>query len=298
MTDSTTGERDRTMAEQRETIAAIIDQTPFIGVYDLPLRKQDALERADKVLAALRPPTPDQSIGEQQILDEANRRYVTDSYRCAFIEGAGWGLHNRAAADQNRAGEPVAWRKVLSEIKKIALTVKPDAIRDGLAHIVRLCIDAGSANDEKKILEDNIATVAFHLGQPGARLSVQHDKSGLIVDPGYTLKEISRRLEPPPPIPDGRIAREALKDAISQLLPFAEDGDQPAISACIDKCRAAIRVLALPDQRGTEYAEDAEAKGWCRPLYWQPLPLPPERVSKEGGSMTKEQCEAINLRST
>jgi hypothetical protein len=33
----------------------------------------------------------------------------------------------------------------LSEIKKIALTVKPDGIQDGLSHIVRLCIDAGSA---------------------------------------------------------------------------------------------------------------------------------------------------------
>jgi hypothetical protein len=47
---------------------------------------------------------------------------------------------------------------------------------------------------EREYLEDNIATVAFHLGQPGARLSVQHDKSGVLVDPGEVLKEISRRL--------------------------------------------------------------------------------------------------------
>lgn len=47
---------------------------------------------------------------------------------------------------------------------------------------------------EQEFLEDNIATVAFHLGQPGARLSVSHDGPGLVVDPGEVLKEISRRL--------------------------------------------------------------------------------------------------------
>ena len=47
---------------------------------------------------------------------------------------------------------------------------------------------------EQDFLEDNIATVAFHLGQPGARLSVSHDGPGLVVDPGEVLKEISRRL--------------------------------------------------------------------------------------------------------
>ena len=107
--------------------------------------------------------------------------------------------------------------------------------------------------DEAACLEDNIATVAFHLGQPGARLSVQHDKSGLIVDPGDTLKEISRRLEPPPPIPDGRIALEALE-------PFARislirDSDPGALNDMIDapdlaitpkdvrRARAALRAL-------------------------------------------------------
>jgi hypothetical protein len=48
---------------------------------------------------------------------------------------------------------------------------------------------------EQDYLEDNIATVAFHLGQPGARLSVTHNGPGLIVEPGEVLKEISRRLE-------------------------------------------------------------------------------------------------------
>jgi hypothetical protein len=47
---------------------------------------------------------------------------------------------------------------------------------------------------EREFLEDNIATVSFHLGQPGARLTVSHDGPGLVVDPGEVLKEISRRL--------------------------------------------------------------------------------------------------------
>lgn len=45
------------------------------------------------------------------------------------------------------------------------------------------------------------------------------------------------------------LAREALKDAISQLLPFAEDGDQQAISSCIEKCRQALAALFAPAER-------------------------------------------------
>lgn len=50
---------------------------------------------------------------------------------------------------------------------------------------------------EQEYLEDNIATVAFHLGQPGARISVHSDSGrvGLVVDPGEVLKEVSRRIE-------------------------------------------------------------------------------------------------------
>ena len=48
--------------------------------------------------------------------------------------------------------------------------------------------------NECQFLEENIATVAFHLGQPGAKLSVRSDKNALMVDPGEVLKEISRRL--------------------------------------------------------------------------------------------------------
>ena len=50
---------------------------------------------------------------------------------------------------------------------------------------------------EQAFLEDNIATVAFHLGQPGAKLNVSHDKGALAVDSGEVLKEISRRLSAP-----------------------------------------------------------------------------------------------------
>jgi hypothetical protein len=50
------------------------------------------------------------------------------------------------------------------------------------------------AATERQFLEENIATVAFHLGQPGAKLSVRSDKNALMVDPGEVLKEISRRL--------------------------------------------------------------------------------------------------------
>lgn len=55
-----------------------------------------------------------------------------------------------------------------------------------------------STATEQDYLRDNIATVAFHLGQPGARLSVSHpEKSGLVVEPGEVLKEVSRRLTAP-----------------------------------------------------------------------------------------------------
>lgn len=48
---------------------------------------------------------------------------------------------------------------------------------------------------EQGYLEDNIRTVAFHLGRPGARMQVAIDSEGcLIVDPGEVLGEISRRL--------------------------------------------------------------------------------------------------------
>jgi len=51
-----------------------------------------------------------------------------------------------------------------------------------------------TSREELEFLEENIATVAFHLGQPGARLGISHDGGALAVDPGEVLAEISRRL--------------------------------------------------------------------------------------------------------
>jgi len=64
---------------------------------------------------------------------------------------------------------------------------------------------------ELAFLEDNVATLAHHLGRPGARLSVTHDGPGLVVDAGEVLKEVSRRLgaaqaAPVPPFDVGYIA--------------------------------------------------------------------------------------------
>jgi hypothetical protein len=54
-----------------------------------------------------------------------------------------------------------------------------------------------SAASEQDYLEDNIATLAHHLAQPGAFLCVHYDGAAkLLVDPGEVLKEASRRLSP------------------------------------------------------------------------------------------------------
>lgn len=54
-----------------------------------------------------------------------------------------------------------------------------------------------SAAEERQFLEENIATVAFHLGQPGATMRADWSKGSLAVDAGEVLKEISRRLSAP-----------------------------------------------------------------------------------------------------
>ena len=51
-----------------------------------------------------------------------------------------------------------------------------------------------STGTEQDYLEDNIATVAYHLGRPGAKMRVDHQIGGLNVSEGEVLKEISRRL--------------------------------------------------------------------------------------------------------
>lgn len=81
---------------------------------------------------------------------------------------------------------------------------------------------------EQEYLEDNIATVAFHLGRPGARLSVQNDLSGLVVDPGEVLKEVSRRLD----------NHDALVKALTELLDICEslgDFKNGVVHNCIDE---------------------------------------------------------------
>jgi hypothetical protein len=55
-------------------------------------------------------------------------------------------------------------------------------------------LSPASADDEARFLEDNISTVAFHLTQPGASLRIDSDRTGLAVDPGAVLQEISKRL--------------------------------------------------------------------------------------------------------
>jgi hypothetical protein len=52
-----------------------------------------------------------------------------------------------------------------------------------------------SAPTEQDFLEDNIATMAFHMGHPGASLTVLvGGEPRLVVDPGEVLQEASRRL--------------------------------------------------------------------------------------------------------
>jgi hypothetical protein len=113
--------------------------------------------------------------------------------------------------------------------------------------------------EELLALEENIATMAWHLGQPGAKLSVQHDKSGLIVDPGDVLKEISRRLSIP-----------------AQTMPW-----QPIETAP----RNGTRIwLADANNRVTGYWSPPIGAWRCdwlvgetgdKPTHWQPLPDPP-----------------------
>lgn len=50
---------------------------------------------------------------------------------------------NHSQPDNARA--PAAWRRVFSKIKALALNAKPGDVPETLAHIARLCIDAGAA---------------------------------------------------------------------------------------------------------------------------------------------------------
>ena len=85
-------------------------------------------------------------------------------------------------------------------------------------------LESVTAEDEAMFLEDNIATVAFHLGQPGARMSVGYEGgSKLIVDPGEVLKEISRRLRTPSQPAASGAQLSALDDASNACLELAAE---------------------------------------------------------------------------
>lgn len=77
---------------------------------------------------------------------------------------------------------------------------------------------------ERPYLEDNIATVAFHLGQPGARLTVSYnDGPRLAVDPGEVLKEVSRRLTAAPQSVSTETADAALYRLLASNIPDCMD---------------------------------------------------------------------------
>jgi len=58
--------------------------------------------------------------------------------------------NTRVVASDHVRDEPVAWLKTFAKIKRIALDAKAEDIQDALAHIVRLCIDAGAASPAKR----------------------------------------------------------------------------------------------------------------------------------------------------
>ena len=70
-----------------------------------------------------------------------------------------------------------------------------------------------STGTEQDYLEDNIATVAYHLGRPGAKMRVDHQIGGLNVSEGEVLKEISRRLS----VAQGQIDRGELVAMLHDL---------------------------------------------------------------------------------
>jgi hypothetical protein len=77
---------------------------------------------------------------------------------------------------------------------------------------------------EQEYLEDNISTVAWHLGRPGAHVTISYDGGAkLVVSLGNVLAEIARRLESyPAQQPDvrSRLARECIEN-----LNATDDGD-------------------------------------------------------------------------
>jgi hypothetical protein len=119
------------------------------------------------------------------------------------------------------------------------------------------------AAKERQFLEENIATVAFHLGQPGAKLSVRSDKGALMVDPGEVLKEISRRLTvTDSPSRPGRIT----EDQIMQVIRKVTSGELREILTCkrwkdgIDIDRPTFAAERLAEEFGALAISSTEGK--------------------------------------
>lgn len=107
--------------------------------------------------------------------------------------------------------KPVAWRKTLSAIKKIALTVKSDGLQDGLAHIVRLCIDAGAWPPAQR----NWTEDASHENGNYENLCLECDQSFIGHKRRVICKACSNLLQPASlPVPP--LDREKIAPAISK----------------------------------------------------------------------------------
>src|SRR3977135_3130701 len=92
----------------------------------------------------------------------------------------------------------------------------------------------------------------------------------------HRVPESTRMTPSPTPSEGEAMLRAALKEAISQLIPFAEDGDQPAISAAIDNGRKALNAThtaarsPLPGTReevAIIKARDAYIEDWGSIIY-------------------------------
>ncbi len=119
-----------------------------------------------------------------------------------------WTIDEIEAERAARKAHPADWQPIKAILTTSKNRIPSNDIRDyidggkvellakEIAGLGGAQVQVGETLDatEQGFLEDNIATVAFHLCQPGASLNVNHDKGGLRVDPGEVLKEVSRRL--------------------------------------------------------------------------------------------------------
>jgi len=121
-------------------------------------------------------------------------------------------------------------------------------------HVQRASSPMTLPAEEQQHLEDNIATVAHHLGRPGARLEVRHGNgsAGLVVDPCEVLKVISRRLDRPAvtlPAEYGELVRNSRELALNE--------QSVTTKGCINRlCAAIAKLVAERD------AMDQSASYW------------------------------------